>query len=67
MARAKTRPTTARSPKAGRPPREGATPPRVRRRQKTAKAAFRKDTTIMQAAEGPRAAWAATKPNVKKG
>jgi hypothetical protein len=42
-------------------------PARVRRRQKSARAAFRKDTTIHQAAEGPRAMWGATKPKVKKG
>jgi hypothetical protein len=42
-------------------------PARVRRRQRSAVAAFRKDTTIHQAAEGPRAIWAATKPKIKKG
>jgi hypothetical protein len=42
-------------------------PARVRRRQKSARAAFRKDTTIHQAAEGPRAIWAASKPKIKKG
>lgn len=57
----------ARSPKAGRPPAPQAIPARVRRRQKSARAAFRKDTTIHQAAEGPRAIWAATKPKIKKG
>jgi hypothetical protein len=72
MARAeKTRVRTAkkpaRSPKAGRPPDLQVMPARVRRRQKTARAAFRKDTTIHQAAQGPRAIWAATKPKIKKG
>lgn len=57
----------ARSPKAGRPPDLAAMPARVRRRQKTARAAFRKDTTIHQAAQGPRAIWAASKPKIKKG
>jgi hypothetical protein len=57
----------ARSPKAGRPPDLQVMPARVRRRQKSARTAFRKDTTIHQAAEGPRATWAATKPKVKKG
>lgn len=57
----------ARSAKAGRPPKPQAIPARVRRRQKTARAAFRKDTTIHQAAQGPRAIWAATKPKIKKG
>jgi hypothetical protein len=57
----------ARSRKAGRPPEEIPLPPRVRRRQKTAHAAFRKDTTIHQAAAGPRVMWGVTKPKVKKG
>jgi len=56
-----------RSPKAGRPPDPQAMPARVRRRQRSARAAFRKDTTIHQAAEGPRATWAASKPKIKKG
>jgi hypothetical protein len=56
-----------RSRKAGRPPELGVLPTRVRRRQKTARAAFRKDTTIHQAAEGPRVVWGVTKPKVKKG
>ncbi|HEY7653483.1 MAG TPA: hypothetical protein VIG07_11715 [Methylomirabilota bacterium] len=42
-------------------------PARVRRRQKSARAAFRKDTTIHQAAAGPRVVWAVTKPKIKKG
>jgi hypothetical protein len=57
----------ARSPKAGRPPDLRVMPGRVRRRQRSARTAFRKDTTIHQAAEGPRAIWAATKPKIKKG
>jgi hypothetical protein len=44
-----------------------AVPARVRRRRTSARAAFRKDTTIHQAAEGPRAIWAASKPKIKKG
>lgn len=56
-----------RSAKAGRPPSPQAMPARVRRRQKSARAAFRKDTTIHQAAEGPRVIWGVTKPKVKKG
>jgi hypothetical protein len=56
-----------RSRKAGRPPESRAVPARVRRRQKSAHAAFRKDTTIHQAAEGPRVIWAVTKPKIKKG
>jgi hypothetical protein len=55
-----------RSAKAGRPPRETPATPRVARRRKTAHAAVRKDTMLMQAAEGPRVRWGVTKPNVKK-
>ena len=71
MARAKGRVGSAkrgrRSTKAGRPPGSPVMAPRVRRRQKSARAAFRKDTTIHQAAEGPRVIWGVTKPKVKKG
>ncbi|HEX6081752.1 MAG TPA: hypothetical protein VF197_19130 [Methylomirabilota bacterium] len=42
-------------------------PSRVRRRGRTARAAFRKDTTIHQAAEGPRVVWGVTQPKIKKG
>ena len=56
-----------RSPKAPRPPVESVAPARIRRRQKTAHAAVRKDTMLLEAAEGPRALWARTKPKVKKG
>ena len=65
MAKAKGR--AARSSKAGRPPETRAVAPRVARRMKSAHAAFRKDTTIHQAAEGPRVLWGVTKPKVKKG
>jgi len=41
--------------------------PRVRRRQKSAHAAFSKDTTIHQAPGGSRAAWPASRPMFKKG
>jgi hypothetical protein len=54
-----------RSAKAGRPPEEAS--PRVRRRQKTAHAAVKKDTMMLQAAEGPRVLWRVTKPKIKKG
>jgi hypothetical protein len=56
----------SRSSKAGRPPTSGAVPARVRRRQKSARTAFRKDTTIHQAAEGPRVVWGVTAPKIKK-
>ena len=65
MAKAKNR--ASRSSKAGRPPETRAVAPRVARRMKSARAAFRKDTTIHQAAEGPRVLWGVTKPKVKKG
>jgi hypothetical protein len=55
-----------RSKKAGQPPRELATSPRVRRRQKTAKTAVRKDTMLLQSAEDPRARWPASKPKFGK-
>ena len=55
-----------RSAKAGRPPRDTPATPRVARRQKTAHTAVRKDTMIMEAADGPRVRWGVTKPNVKK-
>jgi hypothetical protein len=57
----------ARSAKAGVPPLENASPPWVRRRQKTAHVAFKKGTTLFEAAQGPRVVWGATRPKVKKG
>jgi hypothetical protein len=56
-----------RSPKAGRPPQEQAVPARVRRRQKTARTAVRKDTMLSEAPVGPRVLWGRTKPKIKKG
>jgi hypothetical protein len=38
----------------------------VRRRRRTARVAVRKDTMLMQAADGPRVRWGVTKPAVKK-
>jgi hypothetical protein len=58
--------TPSRSRKAGRPPEEAVSSPRVRRRKKTAHAAVRKDTMLLQAGEGPRVLWGVTKPKVKK-
>jgi hypothetical protein len=55
-----------RSKKAGRPPTELAAIPRVRRRQKTATAAVRKDTTVFQSTQDPRARWPASKPKFRK-
>lgn len=61
------RKATPRSKKAGTPPRDTIQSPQAQRRAKTAHTAFRKDTMINQAAEGPRVAWGVTKPKVKKG
>jgi hypothetical protein len=55
-----------RSKKAGRPPEPHADSPRVRRRQKTAQAAVRKDTTWQQPAADPRARWPASRPKYPK-
>jgi hypothetical protein len=55
-----------RSKKAGRPPESRPETPRVRRRQKTAQAAVRKDTMLLQSAQDPRARWPAAKPKFKK-
>ena len=54
------------SPKAGSPPRDAPPTPRERRRQKTAHVAVRKDTMLMQAADGLRVRWGVTKPQIKK-
>ena len=59
-------PQPRRSPKAGRPPTASLVSPQTRRRQKTARAAVRKDTMLLQAADGPRVVWGVTKPKVKK-
>ena len=64
---AKDRPRPPRSAKAGRPPMEVAASPAVKRRQKTARAAVRKDTTILQSPRGPRVLWGRARPQVKKG
>ena len=61
-----TSPKQPRSKKAGRPPVERAVPPRVRRRQKTATVAVRKDTTLFQSDRDPRARWSAAKPKFHK-
>jgi hypothetical protein len=55
-----------RSKKAGRPPEQRPVTPRVRRRQKTATAAVRKDTTVFQSSQDPRARWPASKPKFRK-
>lgn len=67
MAKASRAKPAPRSAKAGRPPAELVAPPRVRRRQKAAHVAFVKDTTVHQAAEGPRVILGMSRPKVKKG
>jgi hypothetical protein len=58
--------TPPRSKKAGEPRSEPAASGQVRRRRRTAHGAVRKDTTLFEAAEGPRVLWGRTKPKVKK-
>ncbi len=67
MARKRQVPPAARSPKAGRPPREPAPTPQTRRRRRTARAAVKKDTMLLQAGKVTRAMWGATSPRIKKG
>ena len=59
-------PTTGRSRKAGRPPREITASPQVKRRSKSAHAAVKKDTMLLQTDRGPRARWPASRPAFKK-
>ena len=66
MAKRRTRreaPKPARSAKAGRPPTEVTPAPRG---QKTAHAAVRKDTMLMQTDRGPRARWTGSRSEFKK-
>ncbi len=56
----------SRSKQAGQPPLPVAAAPRVRRWQKSAKAAVRKDTTVLQSLQDPRARWPASKPKFPK-
>jgi hypothetical protein len=66
MPRKDTSPKPPRSRKAGRPRAEVVVTPRVRRRLKTATAAVRKDTTLFQSEQDPRARWPAPKPKFHK-
>jgi hypothetical protein len=59
-------PATPRSAKAGRPPEAAVSANRVRRRQKTARGAMTKGTTVFQTDHGPRAAWPASTSKRKK-
>ena len=67
MPRQKSPRGATRSKKAGRPPESTATPARVKRRLKTATAAVRKDTMLLQSAQDPRARWPAARPKYRKG
>ena len=58
-------PHPPRSPKAGRPPAMAA--PSTKRRGKSAHAALRKDSMILEASRGPRVLWGRARPKVKKG
>jgi hypothetical protein len=64
--RKKTPGTPARSPKAGRPPKPSARPARVKRRDKSATTAVKKDTMLVQTERDPRARWSGSKPAWKK-
>jgi hypothetical protein len=70
MARAKRKTKESgsrRSPKAPSPAREITTvKAQATRRQRSATAAVRKDTTVLQTDEGPRVAWSAAKPMFPK-
>jgi hypothetical protein len=59
-------PPPQRSPKAGRPPQTSARPARVKRRQKSAHAAVKKDTMLVQTERDPRARWSGSRPAWKK-
>jgi hypothetical protein len=59
-------PKQPRSREAGSPPKSVVSPPRVRRRAKSAKAAVRKDTMLSEAPEPPRVARSGSKPSWKK-
>ena len=52
--RSKTTQGRPRSKKAGRPPREVPAPPRVKRRQRRATVAVRKDTMLLQTPDDPK-------------
>ena len=54
-----------RSEKAGTPPAGMVTRPRVKRRQRSAHAAYRKDAVIQESAEGPYRVWGISRPKEK--
>ncbi len=55
-----------RSRKAGRPPVEVVSSPRVRRRAKTAHVTVKKNEVLMQAERPPRTVWGAKSRKIKK-
>ena len=55
-----------RSRKAGRPPVEVVSSPRVRRRAKTAHVTLKKGSVLMQAERPPRTVWGAKSRKIKK-
>lgn len=59
-------PQERRSAKAGSPPRPSVSSARVRRRARSATVAVKKDTTLEQTTEAPRAAWSGSRPSWKK-
>jgi hypothetical protein len=64
--RRKAAPTPRQSPKAGRPPKASPKPSRVKRREKSARVAVKKDTTLEQTERGSRARWSGSRPAWKK-
>jgi hypothetical protein len=54
-----------RSDKAGKPPADMVTRPRVKRRQPSAHGAYRKDGVIQESAEGPHRVWGISRPKEK--
>ena len=61
----KTARPAVRSDKAGMPPAEMVTRPRVKRRQRSAHAAYRKDSVIQESTAGPYRVWGISRPKEK--
>ena len=59
MAKRKTQAAGKRSKKAGQPPKAAATRLQVKRRQRSASAAVKKGTTMLQTDQGTKVAWGA--------
>lgn len=58
----KPRSATPRSAKAARPPVEATARPQARRRQRSATAAVKKGTTLVQSDQGTKVLWGANQP-----